>query len=60
MDVKKFRQEKNLSQAQLAKLSGVAQSSICYIENGCRNPSIDTAKKLARALGVDLLTLINS
>jgi len=60
MNIKKFREEKKMSQASLAKASGIAQSTVCYIESGNKNPSIATAIKLAKALGVDLETLIKS
>lgn len=60
MDLKKFREEKQMSQASLAKASGIAQSTVCYIENGDKNPSIKTAIKLANALGLDLDSLIKS
>lgn len=58
MDLKNFRESKQMSQASLAKASGVAQSTICYIETGQKNPSIKTATKLARALEIDLQTLV--
>lgn len=60
MDIKKFRMDKKMSQASLAKASGLAQSTICYIETGQKNPSVKTAMKLADALGVDLACLIKS
>ena len=60
MDIKKLRMNKQMSQASLAKASGLAQSTICYIETGQKNPSIKTAMKLAEALGVDLVCLIKS
>lgn len=60
MNIKKFRNSKNMSQQALAKASGVAQSTIWYIESGQKNPSITTAIKIADALGVDLETLIKS
>lgn len=60
MDIKKFRMDKKMSQASLAKASGLAQSTICYIETGQKNPSVKTAMKLADALGVDLASLIKS
>lgn len=60
MNIKKFREAKKMSQASLAKASGLAQSTVCYIETGHKNPSIKTAVKLADALGVDLEVLIKS
>lgn len=60
MNIKKLRMDKKMSQESLAKASGLAQSTICYIETGQKNPSIKTATKLADALGVDLMYLIKS
>lgn len=60
MNIKKFREAKKMSQDALAKASGLAQSTICYIETGQKNPSIKTAIKLANALNVDLETLVKS
>lgn len=60
MDLKKFRESKKMSQASLAKASGIAQSTVCYIETGQKNPSIRTTLKLAEALGVSLDVLVKS
>ena len=60
MDLKSLRRQKGFSQAELAKKARVAQSSICYLEAGKKNPSVNMAVKLAKALEVDLLTLIES
>lgn len=48
--VQQMRWEKNWSQAQLARICQVSQSTICDIESERRTPSLDTAMKLARAL----------
>lgn len=60
MDLKKLREEKKISQASLAKAAGIAQSTVCYIETGKKNPSIKTVIKLANALDLDLNNLIKS
>lgn len=41
----------NLSQKQLADLSGIDQSDISKIERGVANPSVMTLERLAKALG---------
>lgn len=51
-NLKKFRDEKNLTLKQLSEISGVSISFISDIENGRRNPSNDTLNSLADALGV--------
>jgi len=50
--IKKKREEKNLTQIELAKLSGLPQSHICRLEAGVHSPSMKTLEKIARALGV--------
>jgi transcriptional regulator with XRE-family HTH domain len=51
--VKRLREERKLTQAELAKRAGVTEAYISMLEGGQRkNPSLPTLKKLARALGV--------
>lgn len=47
------RLEKNLTQAELAKLCGMKQSAIARIENGSI-PRVDTACKIAKALNTEI------
>ncbi len=50
-----IRQERrNLTQAQLAKLSSLSQSTIAQVENGKKDPSISTLTKIAAALDVHI------
>lgn len=60
MDLKKYRVQKSMSQAELAKRAGMAQSAICYLETGQKNPSIKTMEKLAKALDISLTELLMS
>ena len=54
-----IRREKGLTQRELAEKSGVSYDSIIKIERGgVPNPTIDTAVKLSKALGVDINRLI--
>ena len=56
-----LRQERrHLTQAQLAKMSGVSQSTIAQIEKGRKDPSISTLRKIAEALGVNMAVLFAS
>jgi transcriptional regulator with XRE-family HTH domain len=57
--VKKFRQEINLSQEKLALKAGLDRTYIASIENKKRNVSIKTARQIANALNVDICTLLN-
>lgn len=51
--IKNLRETKDISQRQLAHLSGISNTEINRIENGERkNPSPNTLKKLAPHLGV--------
>lgn len=56
----RIRKAKRISQEQLAKQSGISQSSISFIETGQNSPTIFTAQKIAVALGVSLIELIGA
>lgn len=49
-----MRQEKGVSQAELAKRMGTKQSAIARIESGNYNPSLKFLEKIAVALDVPL------
>lgn len=54
-NVKKLRKEKKLSQDRLSKMADIAHPTIIKIESGAiQNPSIETAQKIANALGVSI------
>lgn len=55
--VKKLRRERNLTQEELAEKVRVTGSYIGFIEQGLRHPSLETADKIARVLGVKLSEL---
>lgn len=58
--IRKYRQEKGISQDKLSKLADVAFHTVVKIESGdTPNPTIDTIKKIAAALGVSVDNLIN-
>lgn len=50
----KTREEKGLTQKELASLAGMAQQSVNRIEAGKHSPKIDTVEKIANALGYRL------
>ena len=55
INLKKLREKKKLSQDRLAKLADIANNTIIKIEQGENiNPTLDTLKKIAKALGVSL------
>ena len=58
-NLKKLREQKGLSQDRLAKLADVANNTIIKIEQGENmNPTLETLKKVAKALGVSVDELI--
>ena len=51
------RQEKGLSQKELAELTGIKQPAIARLENGHISPSIDTINRLLAPLGKRLAVI---
>ena len=57
--VKQLREKLGLSQEKLARLADVSNNTIINIEAGKQdNPTIDTLKKVAKALNVSVEDLI--
>ena len=54
LSILKARNEKNLTQAELAKSSGIRQSNISRIETGQVVPSLATLRKIAKGLDMKL------
>jgi transcriptional regulator with XRE-family HTH domain len=48
-----IREAKNLTQEQLAELTGLGQGYLSKIEKGMANPTLDTIGKIATALQVE-------
>lgn len=48
------REEKDLTQKELAEATGITQADISRLENGTANPSLRTLKRLAAGLGMNL------
>jgi len=58
-NLRKLREKKDLSQDRLAKLADVANNTIIKIEQGeNKNPTLETLKKIAKALEVSIDELI--
>lgn len=54
-NIKKLRKQRGLSQDKLSKLADISHNTIIKIESGAiQSPTIDTASKIAKALGVSL------
>ncbi|MCO6465964.1 MAG: helix-turn-helix transcriptional regulator [Bradyrhizobiaceae bacterium] len=50
INLRKYRQEKGLTQEELAAESGVASEYISRLEAGKRNPTVAIVEKLAKAM----------
>lgn len=48
------RVSRNLTQKELAELTGINQSDISKLENGTRNPSVNLLKRLAEGMEMAL------
>ena len=60
-NIKKFRQEKGVSQDRLSKLADLSLNTVVNIESGGNlNPTIETLTKIANALDVKVDDLIKS
>lgn len=58
-NIKRFRQEKGISQDRLSKLADLSLNTIVNIESGGNpNPTIETLNKIANALSVTINELI--
>lgn len=56
--IKQKRQEKNLTQAQLAQIVSVSEPMICQIERGTKIVSLPLAKELSEALECNINELM--
>jgi len=56
--VKRIRQDRGLTQDELAERSGFSQQYISGLEQGRRNPTIVSIYELATALGVSHMELV--
>ncbi len=52
--VREARKRSGLTQAALAELAGVPQSTVSRVESGSRVPSTDLVERLVRAAGFDI------
>lgn len=57
--VRRLRIKGNMSQSQLAQKSGIAQSTLSYIESGKKVPQFDTLSSICKGLGISVLELLS-
>lgn len=50
--MKEWRNQKNITQEELARETGISYSSILAYDNGYRMPPVDKAIKIAQYIGV--------
>lgn len=50
----RLRKSQNLTIEALAKSAGLTRQAVYALESGKRSPSLETARKIAKALGVSL------
>ena len=55
--IRKIRIEKNMTQEELSRKSGISESYISELENNLKIPTIRTLCQLAEALNVEVLEL---
>lgn len=48
------RKSKGITQKELSELTGISQGDISKLENGNANPSVNTLKRIACAMGMSL------
>jgi DNA-binding XRE family transcriptional regulator len=56
--VRAWREHKQIKMSELAKKVGISSAYLSQIENGKRNPTIDTLKAIAKELSIDIELLI--
>jgi len=57
--MRKFRQERGLSQEKLAELCNLHRTYIGSVERGERNITIDNIERISIALGISIETLVS-
>ncbi len=58
--MRKFRQDREVSQEALAAAAGLHRTYISLLERGLRNPSLSVMQQLASALKVSMTDLIRA
>lgn len=51
--LKEYRKKENITQQMVAEKSNISQGTYALIERDLRNPSVNTAKKIAKILKFD-------
>lgn len=59
-NIKRIRETKGMSQGDISRALNMDRGYISRIENGFKNPTIDTLAKIAKVLGVGVDDLMKS
>ena len=51
-NIRKIREEKGMSQADICRITEMDRGYISRVENGSKNPTISNLEKIAKAFGV--------
>lgn len=53
-NIKKMREDKNITQEQFAKMIGTSRQTVIALEKGSYNPSVELALKIAHVFGLSV------
>ena len=56
--IRQYRQDKGMTQQELAELTGVTRQTINALENARYNPSLILAYRITKVLGVDAIETV--
>ncbi|NTU73712.1 helix-turn-helix transcriptional regulator [Candidatus Roizmanbacteria bacterium] len=56
--IRAWREYKQIKMSELAKKADISPAYLSQIENGKRNPTIDTMKAITKVLGIDIEMLL--
>lgn len=57
--IRKLRRKRGLSQKSLAQMSGIAQSTLSYLESGKKTPQFVTLTAICRGLNISVLKFLS-
>lgn len=58
--LKEMRNNRHLTQEEVAKLSGISRTHYTQIETGNKTPSVEVAKRIARTLKFDWVVFFDN
>ncbi len=58
-NIRQIREQKGITQAELAEKAGITQAMMCQIERGTKNPSLQVGNEIANLLGCSIDELLD-